>query len=626
MPRAFPILALMLLQLGLYISTAHAVNWNSTLTVNNTTTITGAAAGTSFTITKDAGADTSITNPWSSGTFTGWNVPSTANAALDLTTGASYTSGTYTVTFSSPVDNPYMAVASLGNAGNNATIQLNKINGSSSGATMDIEFLTNGGGGASGNHTTDNGTAADATETTVSNVTYYTADEGFFIGKVNATNVVSFQFTFTRTTPATELTTVVFGFSAVASAASGPAVDPTVAAVLSAPEVAGVNFTTTVRNSMTRRMSFLHDHKDTNKKSKLSLRLKTADPVLKGLYEGLSSDAKDEELSEQTKNKYTQAMFQIASNKGVISEHTQADAIALATSKLKEQMGGFNLNPTGGTLMGDWSGWMETQLTMGKIGATNRSTFSDIDTYSVTMGVDHPREDKNGFYGFSATFGQSDTDIGTDGSGVKSNNYSIAAYGSMPLGPIPTVEGMIGIGRSMLDTKRVDGEQTLTGNRNMDMAYGFLMVRDEPIDVSGIQVKPFGRAELSYFRLSDFSEDGGVLALHVNKQDMLKTMAFIGSDLYYQMDLGGVQLNPFGSLEYGYDFSRSSSIDVQYISASSTNYHIMPKVESRSHWKFNVGAEYETDLGLAARVYYEQEGALNHSRFHTIKLSLDMTF
>ena len=54
-------------------------------------------------------------------------------------------------------------------------------------------------------------------------------------------------------------------------------------------------------------------------------------------------------------------------------------------------------------------------------------------------------------YGFSAHYGQSDTDVGSSGSGIDSKNYSIAMYRTKPGIDKNFIEGTIGIGKIKSD-------------------------------------------------------------------------------------------------------------------------------------------------------------------------------
>ena len=100
----------------------------------------------------------------------------------------------YKLTFSQPVDNPLVAISSLGNPSNNNTFTIDSINGGSA-ATTNILWQQN----SSSGFTTSAGSGntnynLDASVSAMTNVTFYRAGEGDFVSRVNAENVTSIEF------------------------------------------------------------------------------------------------------------------------------------------------------------------------------------------------------------------------------------------------------------------------------------------------------------------------------------------------------------------------------------------------------------------------------------------------
>jgi methionine-rich copper-binding protein CopC len=100
----------------------------------------------------------------------------------------------YKLTFSQPVDNPLVAISSLGNPSNINTFTIDSINGGSA-ATTNILWQQN----SSSGFTTSAGSGntnynLDASVPAMTNVTFYTAGEGDFVSRVNAENVTSIEF------------------------------------------------------------------------------------------------------------------------------------------------------------------------------------------------------------------------------------------------------------------------------------------------------------------------------------------------------------------------------------------------------------------------------------------------
>ena len=100
----------------------------------------------------------------------------------------------YKLTFSQPVDNPLVAISSLGNPSNENTFTIDSINGGSA-ATTNILWQQN----SSSGFTTSVGSGntnynLDASVSAMTNVTFYRAGEGDFVSRVNAENVTSIEF------------------------------------------------------------------------------------------------------------------------------------------------------------------------------------------------------------------------------------------------------------------------------------------------------------------------------------------------------------------------------------------------------------------------------------------------
>jgi methionine-rich copper-binding protein CopC len=121
----------------------------------------------------------------------------------------------YKLTFSQPVDNPLVAISSLGNPSNINTFTIDSINGGSA-ATTNILWQQN----SSSGFTTSVGSGntnynLDASVSAMTNVTFYRAGEGDFVSRVNAENVTSIEFSLAS--PETYMTIMV-GYDEAADA------------------------------------------------------------------------------------------------------------------------------------------------------------------------------------------------------------------------------------------------------------------------------------------------------------------------------------------------------------------------------------------------------------------------
>ena len=87
------------------------------------------------------------------------------------------------------------------------------------------------------------------------------------------------------------------------------------------------------------------------------------------------------------------------------------------------------------------------------------------------MGFDTKLNDSD-LLGFAIQYGKSDTDIGSSGTRVDSENINVSVYRTRPLDNDNFIEGMFGVGLIETDLKRVSGTNTLTGSRNGTQVFG----------------------------------------------------------------------------------------------------------------------------------------------------------
>ena len=112
-------------------------------------------------------------------------------------------------------------------------------------------------------------------------------------------------------------------------------------------------------------------------------------------------------------------------------------------------------------------------MVISKIGDTSNSSRKEIDTQSIAFGFDK-KLNKGEVFGYAFQYGQSDTDIGSNGSGIDSKNYNFSLYKTKSLNNDNFIEGSIGIGKLKNDIDRKSGSNTLTGSRDGNQLFGSL--------------------------------------------------------------------------------------------------------------------------------------------------------
>jgi outer membrane autotransporter protein len=80
-------------------------------------------------------------------------------------------------------------------------------------------------------------------------------------------------------------------------------------------------------------------------------------------------------------------------------------------------------------------------ISISKIGDSIDSSSSETDGQALALGFDTKLND-NDLLGFAIQYGQSDTDIGSSGSTIDSENINLSVYRTRPLDNDNFIEGM----------------------------------------------------------------------------------------------------------------------------------------------------------------------------------------
>ena len=77
----------------------------------------------------------------------------------------------------------------------------------------------------------------------------------------------------------------------------------------------------------------------------------------------------------------------------------------------------------------DWAIWSEGSVTIGKIDENTLSAIKKIKSNGITIGIDKI-VDKNQIYGAAIRIENEDDDIGTSGTKLDTDGYSLSLYGT----------------------------------------------------------------------------------------------------------------------------------------------------------------------------------------------------
>ena len=126
-------------------------------------------------------------------------------------------------------------------------------------------------------------------------------------------------------------------------------------------------------------------------------------------------------------------------------------------------------NNTLNKLSDSWSFWSEGSVSFGKTGDTSSSSSKKINTKGITLGMDK-KISKNRLYGYALRFGNDDVDVGTSGTNLDTESFSLSVYGTFPHEDEKFTEGILGI--STLKTDHLEkGEEALEQGKEMVHKY-----------------------------------------------------------------------------------------------------------------------------------------------------------
>ena len=268
----------------------------------------------------------------------------------------------------------------------------------------------------------------------------------------------------------------------------------------------------------------------------------------------------------------------------------------------------------------NWSSWSEGSLSSSKIGDRINSSSSETDGQALAIGFDTKLND-NDLLGFAIQYGQSDTDIGSNGTNVDSENINFSIYRTRPLNDDNFIEGMFGIGLIENDLVRISGANTLTGSRNGTQIFGSINY-GKTFDKGDFNLTPIARVDLGYTELDAYSETG-TDALSYAKQTIESGLASIGLEFSDIVKFNNNKLKPFGSIEYGMDFSNSSDAKMNYVSDTSTIYTYTQGANSNHLITSMIGFEYITINNLEIISSYKRIQGNESEQTDIINLSVN---
>jgi surface protein len=278
-----------------------------------------------------------------------------------------------------------------------------------------------------------------------------------------------------------------------------------------------------------------------------------------------------------------------------------------------------SFNPIEDVLPNDWAMWTEGSVTIGKTSGTDTASLKDIESTGITIGADR-KAGQDLVHGFALRFGRDDVDVGSSGTSLDTDSYSLSIYRTHSYSERTFLDSLLGISTLKTDLIRKSGANTLTGRRYGRQIFGSLSYSGV-LEKDRLNLSPSVRLDGGYTNLSSYSETG-TDALAYDAQNIKTGKVSAGVLLDDTIQFSSITFRPNGRLEYGADFSPSSNAVLSYVSDPSTDYTLSVSKRALHNFRAGVGLDIETVGGMSVTTSYEKNKALDSSYSDTARLGI----
>jgi len=259
----------------------------------------------------------------------------------------------------------------------------------------------------------------------------------------------------------------------------------------------------------------------------------------------------------------------------------------------------------------DWSFWSEGSVSIGRIGDTPTSLPKDINTNGITLGMD-TQSNKGILHGYAFTYTKDDIDVGSSGTSLDIDSYSISKYVTFHQDENKFAEGTFGISKIDLKHIRKSGSNILHGDRDGQQIYGSISyIRS--IKSKNLTISPIVKIDISHTILEDYSETG-TDALNYKKQDIQTGVLYTGITFENIIETNDISFRPNFGMELGLDLSPTSDADITYVSDPNTKYtRSIDQQDARGSIsaKTKIGLDMMSQIGWSIITLYERNQSEN---------------
>jgi len=264
-------------------------------------------------------------------------------------------------------------------------------------------------------------------------------------------------------------------------------------------------------------------------------------------------------------------------------------------------------------VIGDWSVWIDGEFGEFTLGKTKPSPRI-LDERSFHLGIDKLLSDDGDLFGFVLGLGESKPMDRNFDSHVESKNYSLSTYGKFD-GKRDDLQYIFGISKLEFNSDRLDREELLKGEREANQLYGSVaLIGSTTNESSNWQVSPYLRIDGSYTEFDKYFEIGGEAALTFDELTLSNAKASIGTDISYLFKRSKYNVMPYMKLEYGLDYSKTSSQNMYYtVEGPNRNYILELDDGMKAHnWEVDIGLMLEIFTTMNTNIGCRRQGRSNY--------------
>ena len=257
-----------------------------------------------------------------------------------------------------------------------------------------------------------------------------------------------------------------------------------------------------------------------------------------------------------------------------------------------------------------WSFWSEGTISIGKVGDDSASSAKDINTSAITLGADKKGED-NIMRGIALRFGTDDIDVGTLGSALNMNSFSLTFYSSKPKGDQRFTDNLLGM--SFINSNLINnsGAVSTDGERYGEQLYGSISLRDT-FSRNRLNFTPKLKINYGITHLGAYTETGSSgLNLEYKDQYIGNFTSSLGTSLDNTYDFEAGSFVPYFDFEYYADMSPASKQRFSYESNGES--FTLENIQSSTHnFMSGIGFDFISDNGLTLMTKYNRDQSRNN--------------